>query len=444
MHDEERIARELHGRLHSIVGDEVTIEGTGLHWHLEFARADRRCRINCFWYGPASALMLGMNPANARASGRPTGQARSGAEYLVALHDATGEVGGGRTPSETDAAESAIAWIAGDALTSIESRWPYVNAERKRMHDVLRAVEARCGDVARCVIESELSRELWAYGDGRSCRFHVSEHDPAVGCTLWLGPAQVGFAADDGISFAERWLRGATLATMTTPGVMIEADADLLERGDAAAWHWQHTRARIADPNDVLAELRPLLELLATSPIATRFFSYSSLNRFCFSASSHYPWVDEGLPMVSPLVNGTDVVVDIGDARRKCSPDRALALIEATLAAYPVQPFFGSAASREVEPLSAELAAQGSTLRAALVQRRQWFDACVIWGDRSCAVSEGAYVIFREPTQEARATFPTRHDTVVALRGWLESKWSLDELRANTRDLSVWERSEPD
>jgi hypothetical protein len=69
---------------------------------------------------------------------------------------------------------------------------------------------------------------------------------------------------------------------------------------DPARWHWLHVGDRINDANDVLAPLADLMRALASSPIATRFYSYSSLNRLCFSASSHYPWVDEGLPVVTP------------------------------------------------------------------------------------------------------------------------------------------------
>ena len=67
---------------------------------------------------------------------------------------------------------------------------------------------------------------------------------------------------------------------------------------DAARWHWLQFRDRIADPHDVLAPLRTLIEALATSPVATRFYTYSSLHMLCFSASSHFPWVDDGLPVV--------------------------------------------------------------------------------------------------------------------------------------------------
>jgi len=39
------------------------------------------------------------------------------------------------------------------------------------------------------------------------------------------------------------------------------------------------------------------LEALEQSPVARRFFTFSSLDRLCFSASSHYPWVAAGSPL---------------------------------------------------------------------------------------------------------------------------------------------------
>jgi hypothetical protein len=113
-----------------------------------------------------------------------------------------------------------------------------------------------------------------------------------------------------------------------------------------------HFRGRITDPDEVLAPLRPLIEALATSPLATRFYTYSSLHSLCFSASSHYPWADDRLPIVWPLEGGLYLVGD--NARRRlddavarnafrCDLPRAVQLIEAMLAASPVAPFFGSA-----------------------------------------------------------------------------------------------------
>src|SRR6185503_4316445 len=101
MRDEERLARALHARL-----PESRLKGEGVHWEVQAEAGARRCEINCFWYGEMAGLMLGMNPRNARVSGGPQYRARSGAEYLVTFYAGDERIAGGRTPSETDAAEA--------------------------------------------------------------------------------------------------------------------------------------------------------------------------------------------------------------------------------------------------------------------------------------------------------------------------------------------------
>jgi hypothetical protein len=174
-----------------------------------------------------------------------------------------------------------------------------------------------------------------------------------VSASFWLGPAQVAFGdvTGDPATPISHWLHGATLAELADLGVACEAHAELLERGEAARWHWLHVRERIEDPGDVLAGSRPLLRRLADRELPTRFFSYSSLARFCFSASSHFPWVDEGLPVICPPDEGRGYLVEIGSARTECNVDEAVELIEDVLAAYPLEPFFGSAAYRMVGAL---------------------------------------------------------------------------------------------
>src|SRR6185503_16077256 len=95
-----------------------------------------------------------------------------------------------------------------------------------------------------------------------------------------------------------------------SPRIELERHAEVVET-DPARWHWLHVVDRIEDPDDVLAPLRELIGMLAKSPVATKFYSFSSLNHLCFSASSHFPWVNKGLPVITPtreggcLVDGT-------------------------------------------------------------------------------------------------------------------------------------------
>src|SRR5262249_27706390 len=140
------------------------------------------------------------------------------------------------------------------------------------------------------------SYELWVYGDNRSCR--MTKADAAVACAFRVGQAQIAYAAnlDEIPAAVEAWLSeridARTLAARFR-AVSLERHAEILE-SNPARWHWMHLLERVSDAEDVLAPLRELIEVLATKPQASQFFSFSSLNSFCFSASSHYPWAREG------------------------------------------------------------------------------------------------------------------------------------------------------
>lgn len=424
MSDEERIARLLAETLTArCAGVEVTITGGGLHWKVHATRDTRSCAINCFWYETAvHALMLGMNPANARSSQRRAIKPHHGAEYLVTFLDGGRSVADGRARDEEAAVASIDAWLLGVALAEVEERWPYVDEAPRRYRAVLAVIEPRCREIARCVLETSPATELWAYGDGRSCRVHVNGDD--VGVSFRLGHVQVAFVSstDDVAGMVDRWMRGATLLDMREAGAGLEAYAQLLETGEAARWHWEHTRERIEDDRDVFVDARPLLRRLAQSDVATRFFPYSSLNRFCFSASSHYPWVDHGLPLVYPPPAGRGYFVEIDRAQVECTLDEAVELIEHTLRTYPVQPFFGSATDLVVEPVNTELERQGRSLRAGVTQHGQWYRAELRAGDRRCIISDDpCSVTFAEAdAQDRRETFESIAAAVTAIVGWLE------------------------
>ena len=156
----------------------------------------------------------------------------------------------------------------------------------------------------------------------------------------------MGAAMDDIPGAVAVWLiDGVPLRALAArvAGARLERHAEVLET-DPARWHWLHVRDRIGDDRDVLAPLRPLIEVLAASPVATAFYTYSSLNRLCFSASSHFPWVNDGLPIVCP-VQGACVVgtfhpqsgVDWPAAIR-CDFRRAVTVVEEILAAARCNP----------------------------------------------------------------------------------------------------------
>jgi hypothetical protein len=350
--DERRTAEDLAARL-SRLGVPGRAAGAGVHWQVDVGPVGTRTMIvHCFWYDRAiSGLMLGMNPSNARSHLRPARAPYEGPEYYAILRDRGGDVVDGRTRDVAEAVAGARAWLAGADLESLAREVPFIDRKGRAM----RALAARINPALRVVTGRDPGYEVWVKGDDRSCTLRP-EDGGASSCAFLIGQAQIARAAavDDVSAAVDAWLVdkvpvGALAARV--PGVELERHAEVLEI-DPARWHWLHVRDRIANPHDVLAPLRPLIEALATSPLATKFYTYSSLSSLCFSASSHYPWADDRMPIVWPLEGGLYLVGD--DAARRvgyaverratrCDLPRAVELIEAMLAASPVAPFFGSA-----------------------------------------------------------------------------------------------------
>jgi hypothetical protein len=177
----------------------------------------------------------------------------------------------------------------------------------------------------------------------------------------------------------------------------------------------------------VLAPLRALIEALAASPIATAFYSYSSLNRLCFSASSHYPWVHDGLPVITQTGDG-DYLVD----ETRCDLAQALVLVERTLAAYPVRPFFGSAPDHELPRLIELFESQESALRPRVEQSGAWYRLVVANGLRQCEVRD-RHVMFTQATRRFDLAYPSLDDAVSGIRRYLQDDSSVDEFAAEEK-----------
>lgn len=436
MRSEERLARKLFKRLRAQLDGEVRLEGGGLHWRVELPARNRLCVVHCFWYESAFAgLLLGMNPANQRAAGRPHHVVRTGAEYMVVLSEHGRKVAEGRTCDVDEAIACARAWVKREfSIAEIERELPFVDAPRRKMRELVALIEARVGDLVRCAIEYELLYELWVYREDRSCRLDPTE-DCGVVCSFWLGQAEVAdgdVSADPAVAIESWLLKRMTLHEIAALApVSVERHADVLERGEAARWHWLHVADRVRDPGDVLVPCRPLIERLLERPSVTAFFSYTSLHWLCFSASSHFPWVGNGLPVVSPSEETGNYLVEIGGSRTTCSADTAADLIESTLDTYPIRPFFGSAFMLAIAPLNEELAAQGSSLRGKLMQRMQWYDARVMAGDRSCKVLHDNLRAVRFEvvgSEKKTAEYPDAAASVAAIRRWLEDRCTPDQL----------------
>lgn len=414
-------------------GIAARVTGGGVHWQVDAGpAASRTMRVHCFWYERASSgLFLGMNPSNARSRLHGARLPYEGPEYLVILHDGGVLVADGRSHKAAEAVACARAWLAGNGIDRLVRELPFVDEKRRAMKLVAERLDGRL----RWEIGTDPAYELWVYGDGRSCC--VASGDDTMTCRFRLGPAQVamGAALSDVPAAIATWLIDRvpvrTLAT-EIGGIELERYAEVLET-DPAEWHWSHLRDRIADPDDVLAPLRDLILALAASPVAAAFYSYSSLFHLCFSASSHYPWVDHGLPKVISTGDGAYLVGDM-----RCNLDRAVELIEATLATSPIRPFFGSAPQHELPILAEGMARQGSVLRPQLEQHGGWYELVVAdaMRARQCRVTNRS-VAFMEAAGQLYATWPTLDDAVSAICRYCEEGATLDEIAADPRAQHV-------
>jgi hypothetical protein len=364
MTEKEDLARALLAELSS-AAVEGRIDEKG--WVAAGPVGSRSMRVYCMYVdGAVAGLFLGMNSANARTSLRTSPVVYEGPEYLVNVYDGGVRVAEGRTRHSSEVLACAQGWLASATLDEVVLRAPFLDAKPRAMRALASHIVSRIGHGLRHEICGDPSYELWVYGEGRS--FKVMLRGEALECTFLLGQATVahGTALDVPEAVAAWLADGVSVGALahTVRGAVVEPHAEVLEV-DPARWHWLHLADRITNPTDVLAPLKGLIELLAASPVARRFFSYSSLDRLCFSASSHYPWVDRGMPIVAPTGHGTVVVgTNGGGSRRELDTAGALEAIEAGLLASNVTPFFGSAPHHEQPLLDECLVRQGSAGRS--------------------------------------------------------------------------------
>jgi hypothetical protein len=432
MEKNERAAHALVEKL-GRAGIDAHVSGTGVHWHVDVGPAGgRTLLVHCFWYDRAiSGLMLGMNPVNARSRLQSARTPYDGPEYLVTLSDGGRRLADGRTHEVESVVACARTWLAGGGLEQLAHEAPFVDQKGRAM----RALARRLDPDLRWQVGGDPSYELWVYGDGRSCK--VQAEGEAVACNFLLGQAQVARAGkvDDVPEAVEAWLVDRlSLRDLTARvlGLELERHAELVET-DPARWHWMHVRDRIANSSDVLAGLRDLIEALASNPVATKFYTYSSLYRLCFSASSHYPWVNDGLPVVARDRNGDYLV---GETR--CDLRAAFDLIEKTLVAYPVRPFFGSAPHHELPTVQACFVQRGSALRPRLVQEGAWYHLLVTdeTGARRCTLSDRS-VTLADETGQLIAVWPTVDGAVRAVSRYCEDGATLDEIATRSGATSI-------
>jgi hypothetical protein len=308
--------------------------GGGVHRYVDIGPAGTRSlRVHCFWYElRITGLMLGMNPGNARSRLSRRAQPYEGPEYLVYAKDAETQIAEGRSRDVDEVVACAKAWLSGSALDELVAVTPFLDQERR----ALEAFGARVDPSLRSVVEKELSYRLTVDAGTRSVRISAIEGE--LQFSFKIGEAQIAFGLDLDERAVATWLIARVPVrelAAAHPDVQLERHAEHLE-ADPARWHWLHLRDRVADPDDVLAPMQELVEKLAAGEIATKFYSFSSLFYFCFSASSHYPFVTADLPVVFRREDGTYVVSGV-----PCDLLGAVERIEEMLAASKYQPFFG-------------------------------------------------------------------------------------------------------
>jgi hypothetical protein len=111
------------------------------------------------------------------------------------------------------------------------------------------------------------------------------------------------------------------------------------------------------------------------------------MSSLCFSASSHYPWVSDGLPAIVAH-RGRHHVGRVGSDGSDAyeSVDDAVDAIERMLTACPVRPFFGTRVDLDHATVGAALAALGSALRPTLRRSGPWSSIEIVHGDQSAAL----------------------------------------------------------
>lgn len=426
MGNEERIADEL-AKSFQAVGLEAKAKGGGVHWTVIVGDDACSLEVNCFWYGPAAGLMLGMNAANQRSGlqGRPQ-KVYQGPEYDTKLRQNGRQVAEGRTYLREEVVAAAQAWLESADVEVVRTRTPFVDKRRQAMLALAAGLADREWELT-----GDPGYELWVHGGGRSCR--VVQRGEAFLCHLMIGQVEVAQldGLDDLSDVVRVWLDNSVTVTQLPDaivGTTIARHAEHLE-AEPAVWHWLHLRDRINDPHDALAALASFIELLAKSPIATRFFSFSSLDRFCFSSSSHYPWVTDGLPIIAPNEDTSHVWVD----QELLSYQDAVNTVEHMLKAATYPPFFGTSVDVELPLLRQAFAKQGSELQVNLIHQQQWRSVVVNAAPRSCQFTGLDSVEMITPTAKLWTDWPSVDEAVEAVIRFLEANAPLGEFEEASR-----------
>lgn len=389
----EEIARNLYKSLERFKSHyRIEVSGAGVHWHLDIGRGERVCRIHCFNYeSNPQALILGMrgNEHLSKLSSNTQRASKVGPEYFICFKSNDIEYATGRTQNSDEVEKSVFHWITDQiSLLELYQNFPFVDSDYRKIQSLegkINFLFRKSGLNLKAVIEHGLGKEfsdLWVYSSEKSCRLIVSEYGTVSVDLLLYGTsiAQINDVSDEtAFSVVKIWVeKDSRLKNILEVSKLVKLSsfAADFENGDYAAWHWGNVLLQ-ASKNELLSFYLPIIRLIANDDITSRFFSFTSLNRFVLTRCSLYPFDTKGLPILYPsddAMGDKSFMLGIkeNEPMRACGAQECFELIKNLLSQEKIKPYFGSIENSILIQVNAELQKLGSNLRAEAIQRRQW------------------------------------------------------------------------
>lgn len=265
-----------------------------------------------------------------------------GADYDVYLRRRDGiALAMGWTRDVDEVVRAIDAWSDGLEVDALVAVVPFIERERRELRAFAAAmpegVHTREHSTALRVDAAQGARHGWIESGrrGMSCTFTIDE-----GRRAQVGPG------GDLHGAVRAWLIdrcGEGDLAARVPGI------ELLELSE---WKWRRLLDDSRDPRSHRIHLVPLLTRLVASQIVRRFYPVMSLDRLGFSASSAYPFVTDGLPVIEVEHEGQPFHMRlhrVGGERTLETITETIEAIEDVLVAYPIAPFVGSAPDRPHE-----------------------------------------------------------------------------------------------
>lgn len=154
--------------------------------------------------------------------------------------------------------------------------------------------------------------------NNRFSQIYVAAERPRFSCDYWKEGVLLGSGITDSLIDLARslntWIHSQVNTGELThrfPFVSIEDNAEFFEQGQEVEWKWQECQRYIPQQ---FPELVPFLNQASQNTILRQLFPFTSLNRFCFSRCTGFPYSYD-CPIVSPLRNGLYEVLDSKEKR---------------------------------------------------------------------------------------------------------------------------------